>query len=237
VEAKEQNKQEAKKVVLNFDGAALAKIMREENHYDEYTIDEELLNLELVTTPLQTVLDAYIKDRTVDDKLSIEGVTTKYVMQKWNCDFLHALEKMDHCLNYPEDLKETKERKQKQWLKFDRDVVKWILIQENHYDKETADRAAYDLSECDSFVQPVLDAYLKDRTIVTDFNINGLTMQHIMELWDCDFWCALDKMGKLYYENPEKLKGSLDWGVRYRTMRTWGVKGYSIEYLKNRRPF
>lgn len=221
IDIKKQEEQGVMELV-KINRVEIKKFLMEENGYDEYRAElmsDTVMRLEVKFQPL---IDTYVKDKTFDENFAVDGVTLKIVMEKWDYDFWEGLEE----LNKDRNQKETLTMPNKIWLKFDEATIKKILMEENHYDKKTASKAVYALRRCDGFVQPVLDAYLEDRRVLGDFNLKGLSMERIMELWHCDFWCALDKLGNLYYKYDEMLKMTLDDGIPFNDAATWGAEGY-----------
>lgn len=90
--------------------------------------------------------------------------------------------------------KEEKTQEGKQVITFDRAAVKKMLIEDGYSDEGEMDRTLNELSLIDAGLQGILDAYLADRTIVDDFQVEGLTIPIIMHKFECDFWNALGFM-------------------------------------------
>ncbi|AIF53930.1 hypothetical protein [Pelosinus sp. UFO1] len=76
-------------------------------------------------------------------------------------------------------------------ITFDKTTINNILLEEGYSDEGEIDMIFYDLSIIDSSLQGVLDAYLTDRIILDEFNVEGLTINIIMDKFRCDFWNAL----------------------------------------------
>lgn len=79
-------------------------------------------------------------------------------------------------------------------ITFDKTTINNILLDEGYFDEGEIDMVFYDLSIIDASLQGVLDAYLSDRTILDEFNVEGLTINMIMDKFGCDFWNALGFM-------------------------------------------
>jgi len=93
-------------------------------------------------------------------------------------------------------------------LFFDKEVVKRIMMEDKRYTEIWVDRAIPNLANCDASLQNVLDSYIVDRTIDSDFNVEGVTMRKIMNSWNCGFFQALSYMN-LYIKKPELAKKTL----------------------------
>jgi hypothetical protein len=98
-----------------------------------------------------------------------------------------------------EDVKE-----EKPMLTFDKTVVRKMLL-EDGYEEKDLEIKENRLKKINIKLQPVLDAYLVDRTISADFNVEGLTMKIIMEKYSCNFWNAIGFMDS-YIDDPEGAK-------------------------------
>ena len=98
-----------------------------------------------------------------------------------------------------EDVKEEKPK-----LTFDKEVVRKMLLEDGYKEKDVEIKLAA-LAKNDARLQPVINAYLLNRTIDPDFNVDGLTMKIIMEKYSCNFWYALDSM-EYYLKHPERAK-------------------------------
>jgi len=93
-------------------------------------------------------------------------------------------------------------------LIFDKEVVKKMLIEDGYKEKDV-EIEIISLSKTDARLQTVLDTYLFDRTISSDFNVEGLTMKIVMEKFGCNFWSALDFM-ETYLDDPKGAKLLID---------------------------
>ncbi len=98
----------------------------------------------------------------------------------------------------------TKEKEAKAVLTFDKEVVRKMLL-EDGYEENDITIKLNRFNKINKKLQPVLDAYLVDRTISSDFNVEGLTMKIIMEKYSCNFWSALGYMDS-YSDDPEGAK-------------------------------
>jgi hypothetical protein len=98
-----------------------------------------------------------------------------------------------------EDVKE-----EKPMLTFDKEVVRKMLLEDGYKEKDV-EIEENRFSKINAKLQPVLDAYLVNRTISPDFNVNGLTMKIIMEKYSCNFWNAIGFMDS-YLDDPEGAK-------------------------------
>lgn len=76
----------------------------------------------------------------------------------------------------------------------DNAAVKRILVDEGYSDEGEIDMIFNELSIIDTSLQGVFNAYLKDRTIIDEFKVEGLTISIIMHKFSCDFWTALGFM-------------------------------------------
>lgn len=90
-------------------------------------------------------------------------------------------------------------------LKFNKEVVKKIMMKENGYSNEKADNEVDSLGELDARLQPVLDEYIENRIISADFAVEGLTTKMIMDKYEFNFWLGLNFM-EGYIKYPEKAK-------------------------------
>ena len=76
-------------------------------------------------------------------------------------------------------------------ITFDKTAIHNILLEEGYSDESEIEMIFYDLSVIDASLQGVLDAYLTERIILDEFNVEGLTINIIMDKFRCDFWNAL----------------------------------------------
>ncbi|WP_371367102.1 hypothetical protein SRRS_11990 [Sporomusa rhizae] len=97
-----------------------------------------------------------------------------------------------------------KEKETKAVLTFDKEVVRKMLL-EDGYEEDDITIKLNRFNKISKKLQPVLDVYLVDRTISSNFNVEGLTMKIIMEKYSCNFWSALGFMDS-YIDDPEGAK-------------------------------
>lgn len=92
---------------------------------------------------------------------------------------------------------------EKKVLQFDKEVVLKVMLEDGWSD--WAYVQVNSMSKYDARLQPVLDAYLADRSISADFNVEGVTIPLLMEKMHVDFWNALSRID-IYLHNPELAK-------------------------------
>jgi cellulose biosynthesis protein BcsQ len=90
-------------------------------------------------------------------------------------------------------------------LKYNKDALINILINEFQQNVRNANDYANDLKEYDEVLQKTLIQWLKDRTIINDIKVNGVTVNYIITKRNCKFIDALGFMN-FYLHNPEKAK-------------------------------
>lgn len=95
-------------------------------------------------------------------------------------------------------------KEEKKMLSFDSELVRKMLLEDGYKEKDLEIKENR-LKKINLKLQPVLDAYLADRTISDDFNVEGLTMKIIMEKYSCNFWNAIGFMDA-YIDDPEGAK-------------------------------
>jgi uncharacterized protein with ParB-like and HNH nuclease domain len=101
--------------------------------------------------------------------------------------------------------KQVSKQEERKVIKFDKEVVKKVMIDDGSYKEESFESEINALSQTDIRLQSVLDVYIADRTISDSFNIEGLTTKIVMEKWHCKFWDALSLMDT-YIDNHERAK-------------------------------
>jgi len=92
-------------------------------------------------------------------------------------------------------------------LEFDKNLFTQRFLEKYpRYPENIVTTIMENLEKFDSRLQSVLDAYLKDGTII-DFKFEGIgiSIKEIMDKRYCDFFSALTKMEGLL-ENPESVK-------------------------------
>ncbi len=99
---------------------------------------------------------------------------------------------------------------------FDKKVVERILIEEFDFNSLLVAIAIEALTNTDDRLQPILDAWIEDRTI-TNYTFEGLSMKEIMEKEKCGFLRALSTMNTClskpgFVDEYRKL----DFSVRFR---------------------
>jgi hypothetical protein len=90
-------------------------------------------------------------------------------------------------------------------LQFDSDQLKEILMKELGHSELEAKFTIKVLMNLDSRLQPVLDQWLRDRTISESFNYEGVTIRYVMKTLNFGFIKALAYMDRLV-GRPEKAK-------------------------------
>lgn len=98
------------------------------------------------------------------------------------------------CNNKETEKEENTKQEVKKVITFDKAAIRKVLIEEGYSDEGEIERTFNELSIIDVSLQKVLDTYLADRTIVDDFQVEGLTVKIIMYKFRCDFWNALGFM-------------------------------------------
>lgn len=88
---------------------------------------------------------------------------------------------------------------------FDKAIIKEILIEEGYSDDGEIDMIFSELNIINASLQNVLDAYVADRTILDEFEVEGVTVNMIMDKFRCDFWNALGFMSTSI-DNPQLAK-------------------------------
>ncbi len=76
---------------------------------------------------------------------------------------------------------------------FDQEVVKRILVEELGFDSLLTSISIEALTNMDDRLQPVLDAWIKDRT-ETNYTFHDISIKEIMERENCGFLGALSTM-------------------------------------------
>ncbi len=85
----------------------------------------------------------------------------------------------------------TTEVKQEQSLDFDKVLVKKVLL-EDGYSNEEADKKIQSIYDWyDDRLYDVINAYVRDRTILDNINVQGVTMRVLIERRKYNFWDAL----------------------------------------------
>lgn len=108
--------------------------------------------------------------------------------------------------NQKTEKEENKKKEVKKVITFDKAVVRKMLIEDGYSDEGEIERTFNDLTRTDASLQKVLDAYLADRIIVDDFEVEGLTLKIIMDKFRSDFWDGLSLMN-IYINDHELAKG------------------------------
>jgi len=103
------------------------------------------------------------------------------------------------------DNKQECKQEERKMITFDKDVVKKILMEDNGYSDFDASIMINAVSEFDSKLQPILDSYVANRSLYADFNVEGVTIEIVMDKLGCDFWNALTDLD-FYLRNPDDAK-------------------------------
>lgn len=101
--------------------------------------------------------------------------------------------------------KQESKREERRVLKFDKELVKQIMIEECGYPSRAAADEVFFLGDIDAELQPVIDAYIADRTISDAFSVEGLTTQMIMDKYGVNFWMGLLFMNG-FIKDPDRAK-------------------------------
>lgn len=94
--------------MLKYDQRKLKRILIEEHGFDELNAADTSETLINFNSELQEALDQWLKDRTVIDHPTVEGITLKDIEDKMG-SFINALTFMNGFLKDPEDAKIFKE--------------------------------------------------------------------------------------------------------------------------------
>ncbi len=99
---------------------------------------------------------------------------------------------------------------------FDKEAVKKILVEELDFDSLLVAIAIEALTNMDDRLQPVLDSWIKDRT-VTNYTFHDISIKEIMKEEKCGFLGALSTMNTClrkpgFIEEYRKL----DFSLRFR---------------------
>ena len=108
-----------------------------------------------------------------------------------------------------QEIKKENKKEERKVLKFDKEVVKKIMVEEG-YSVLMARTTIARLSELDAKLQPILDSYVSDRSLYTDFTIEDANIKTVMDWAGCDFWNGITMM-QLYLEKPESTKELQGW--------------------------
>ncbi|QKG83380.1 hypothetical protein GXN76_02100 [Kroppenstedtia pulmonis] len=96
--------------MLKYDREKVKSILIHEEGYSETmaeTFSETLVNLH---EDLQPALDQWLKDRTISEEITVEGVTLKMIMEKRRDSFRGALTTMSVFIEKPELARRFKNR-------------------------------------------------------------------------------------------------------------------------------
>lgn len=110
---------------------------------------------------------------------------------------------------------------------FDEEVVKRILVEELKLDSITVTITIIGLRKLEDRLQPVLDAWIKDRTEM-DFTFQGISIKDIMDKEECWFLSALGTMS-MFLGDPEYIEEyrKVDFGQRFK-------EGNPFEHLERK---
>jgi len=85
---------------------------------------------------------------------------------------------------------------------FDRERVRKIMLEDGYKERQVAESVA-SMRCLNQKLQPLIDAYLKDKSLADHYQIEGLTIAMIMEKFQCDFWVGLQFLDD-FVEDPER---------------------------------
>lgn len=91
-------------------------------------------------------------------------------------------------------------------LKFDEQIVRRVL-KEDGYSEQGILIELNLLEETDARMQLLLDAYLEDRSILNTVNVEGITLNMLMDIDTCNFWNAFNLLD-LIMKNPKLVEGT-----------------------------
>jgi hypothetical protein len=128
---------------------------------------------------------------------------------------------VQHCSASDQGASDTKQDKQqkiteqdkgkkekKKVLHFDKKVVEKALIADGN--SACMDNSIKAMEKYDAILQPVLDAYLKDKSLSDDFNIEGVTIRMIEKKYGESFWGSLRELNRLAQNREEAKKFNPD---------------------------
>lgn len=95
--------------VVHFDSAVVRRMMLEDGYANDKDLEISINSLKKIDKKLQPLIDAYIKDRTISDAFTVEGLTVAMIMKKYDSSFWSALESLDNFIDNPEGAKLLKE--------------------------------------------------------------------------------------------------------------------------------
>ncbi|TCS93669.1 hypothetical protein [Hazenella coriacea] len=97
-------------------------------------------------------------------------------------------------------------------LKFNKEEVRKILLEELRFPKDRMERSITAISKLDSQLQPLLDQWLKDRKI-SHFTINGVSLDYVYKYFEADdfidalitmeMFAKSDHLAKRFLKNPK----------------------------------
>lgn len=111
----------------------------------------------------------------------------------------------DNCPADDWENKQESKQEERKVLQFDKEVVKKIMMEENSYSSREADDEIFILGELNAKLQPVLDAYIADRTMSDAFEVEGLTTKMVIDKYGENFWQGLLSMNG-FIKDPERAK-------------------------------
>lgn len=98
------------------------------------------------------------------------------------------------------------QKEEKKMLKFDEQIVRRVL-KEDGYSEQGILIELNLLEETDARMQLLLDAYLEDRSILNTVNVEGITLNMLMDIDTCNFWNAFNLLD-LIMKNPKLVEGT-----------------------------
>ncbi|VBB08463.1 mitochondrial glycoprotein [Lucifera butyrica] len=90
-------------------------------------------------------------------------------------------------------------------LKYDKEVLEKILLEECGYPAWSASLSAENIYKLDERLQKTLDAWLIDRSVSDEINVEGITIKQIIEKEHSSFIKALMTMD-VFLQEPELAK-------------------------------
>ncbi|TCS96624.1 hypothetical protein [Hazenella coriacea] len=85
-----------------FNEEKLKEILLTECNYYQHQAEDKIESLKRLQEPLQKALQQWIEDRTISEEIEVEGVTLKYIMDKWDSNFTSALFLMSAFMKEPQ---------------------------------------------------------------------------------------------------------------------------------------
>ncbi|QKG83384.1 hypothetical protein GXN76_02120 [Kroppenstedtia pulmonis] len=95
--------------MLKYDAEKVKEILIHEG-YSERMAQSDAETLVNLHEDLQPALDQWLKDRTISEEITMEGVTLKMIMEKRRTNFIGALASMSYFIKNPGSARRFKNR-------------------------------------------------------------------------------------------------------------------------------